>query len=42
MIERDVLAAGLFAVRRGDPLLEWQPGGGRRVRMIGFDLQVAC
>ena len=50
MIERDVLTADLFAVRRGDPLIEWQPddgaesqdappGSGRRVRMIGFDLQ---
>ena len=50
MIERDVLTADLFAVKRGDPPIEWQPddggesqeaapGGGRRVRMIGFDLQ---
>ena len=53
MIERDVLTADLFAVRRGDPLIEWQPddgdesqeavpGGGRRVHMIGFNLQTAC
>ena len=40
MIERDVLTADLFAVRRDDPLLEWQRGGdGLRIRMIGVDLQ---
>ena len=50
MIERDVLTADVLAVRRADPLLEWQTEDGgenqqaagrgeRRIRMIGVDLQ---